>query len=85
MLSVIDETAAEQNDKIGFLRDKAQFPEVCSCRSAVEDCELDLADLLPKIARLIRVPRLEYKSLLNQGDYLIEVDAMRTDIPKVGC
>lgn len=84
MLQMIDATAAEQNDKIGFLRDKQKFPEVCACREAVEDRELDLADLLPKIARLIRVPRLEYKSIMNQGDYLIEVDALRTDIPKVG-
>ena len=81
---MIDATAAEQNDKIGFLRDKQKFPEVCACRAAVEDRQLDLADLLPKIARLIRVPRLEYKSIMNQGDYLIEVDALRTDIPKVG-
>ena len=83
LLQLIDESAAEQNDKVGFLRDKTKFPEVCACRAALEDCEFDLADLLPKIARLLRVPRLEYKSLMNQGDYLIELDALRTDIPKV--
>jgi len=39
--------------------------------------------LLPKLAKRLGVPRLEYKSLLNQGDFLIEVDAARTDVPKV--
>lgn len=83
LLRLIDVSAAEQNDKVGLLKDRDRFPEVHACRTALEDCELDLADLLPKIARLLRVPRLEYKTIMNQGDYLIEVDALRTDIPKV--
>jgi len=39
--------------------------------------------LLPKLAKTLGVGRLQYKSLLNQGDYLIEVDAARKDVPKV--
>ena len=30
----------------------------------------------------MRLPRLEYLSIVNQGDYMIEVPAERSDIPQ---
>lgn len=41
------------------------------------------AGLLPVLRRTLGLPRLDYVSVQNQGDYLIEVPADRTDVPKV--
>lgn len=83
MLSLIDEAAAAQNDRIGLVRCPERFPAVFSCRESLAGCENTLAGLLPAISKQMRLPRLEYKSIMNQGDYLIEVDADRKDIPRV--
>ena len=85
MLALIHASAAEKNDKVGLFKSRQRFPEVFERRAAVEDCEAALSGLLPQLAKALRVPRLEYKSLQNQGDFLIEVDSTRTDIPKVVC
>ena len=39
--------------------------------------------LLPVLRRTLRLPRLEYTSIMNQGDFLIEVPSDRKDIPRV--
>ena len=41
--------------------------------------------LLPVLRRTLRLPRLEYTSIMNQGDFLIEVPSDRKDIPRVCC
>ena len=41
------------------------------------------AALLPVLRKALRLPRLEYVSVQNQGDFLIEVPAERKDVPKV--
>lgn len=41
------------------------------------------AGLLPVLRRTLRLPRLEYTSIMNQGDFLIEVPSDREDIPRV--
>ena len=81
-LSCIHAPAAEQNDKVGLIRSRECFPDLARCRDGEAACQTHLTNLLPKLARQIGVPRLEYKSLLNQGDFLIEVNAARKDIPK---
>ena len=83
MLALIHASAAERNDKVGLFKSRQRFPEVFERRGAVNDCEAALSALLPQLAKALRVPRLEYKSVQNQGDFLIEVDATRTDVPKV--
>lgn len=83
MLSCIHSPAAEKNDKVGLITSRERFPELANCRDAEAECQAHLTGLLPKLAKRLGVPRLEYKSLLNQGDFLIEVDSGRTDIPKV--
>ena len=35
------------------------------------------------LRKVLRLPRLEYTSIMNQGDFLIEVPSDRTDIPRV--
>lgn len=42
-------------------------------------------NLLPKLRKILRLPRLEYRSIMNQGDFLIEVSSEREDIPRVSC
>lgn len=39
--------------------------------------------LLPALRKQLRLPRLEYVSIQNQGDWMIEVPADRRDIPPV--
>ncbi len=82
MLSQLDAAAAERNDKVDLFHNAERFPGVAERRAALGACKAALAELLPLLARRLRVPRLEYKSIMNQGDYLIEVDVDRTDIPK---
>ena len=41
------------------------------------------AGLLPVLRKTLRLPRLEYTSIMNQGDFLIEVPSDRNDIPRV--
>ncbi len=41
------------------------------------------ANLLPVLRKALRLPRLDYVSVQNQGDYLIEVPAERKDVPRV--
>lgn len=42
-----------------------------------------LQGLLPGLRKQLRLPRLEYVSVQNQGDWMIEVPADRRDIPSV--
>ena len=37
------------------------------------------------LRKTLRLPRLEYRSIMNQGDFLIEVPSEREDIPRVSC
>lgn len=41
------------------------------------------AKLLPVLRKTLGLPRLDYVSVQNQGDFLIEVPADRQDIPRV--
>ena len=57
----------------------------CCCCNAVQFNEqqlLHLQGLLPALRKQLRLPRLEYVSIVNQGDYMIEVPAERSDIPR---
>ena len=44
---------------------------------------LGMQALLPTLRKQLRLPRLDYVSIINQGDYMIEVPADRSDIPRV--
>ena len=44
-----------------------------------------LSGLLPVLRKQLGLPRLEYVSVQNQGDYLVEVPAERKDVPRVRC
>ena len=83
LLAVLHEAAAEQNDKLHLFADAERFPEVFRQAAAVTDTKDQLSGLLPVLRKQLRLPRLEYVSLVNQGDYLVEVPSDRRDIPKV--
>ena len=57
----------------------------CRCKEDVANAETALQDILRDLRRQLRLPSLEYKTVQNQGEYLIEVPAERTDVPKVCC
>lgn len=44
--------------------------------------EAHLQDLLPKLAAAAGVRSLSYVSIQNQGNYLLELPAARTDVPQ---
>lgn len=63
------------------------FPFLAGVFKLAADAEAaatHLDDLLPGLRRQLRLPRMAYVSLTNQGDYLVEVPAGRKDVPKVG-
>ncbi|KAK9810008.1 hypothetical protein WJX72_003290 [[Myrmecia] bisecta] len=82
MLAVVDEGAAMAGDKLGLFRSEARFPHVFACRAELAACEAGLQGQLPLLRKRLRLPRLEFVSITNQADYLIEVPAERTDVPK---
>lgn len=56
--------------------------QVFACSAAVSGAEAHLQELLPKLAASARVRSLSYVSIQNQGNYLVELPAARTDVPK---
>ncbi len=54
----------------------------CRCQRNVVAAEQHLQQLLPQLARTAGVRKLEYRSVQNQGDYLIELPAERKDVPR---
>lgn len=52
------------------------------------DCQAGLEALLPSLRRLLRLPRLAFTSVHNQGDFLVEVPADQAGVPQAchfGC
>ena len=58
---------------------------LCRCKEDVANAETALQDILKDLRRQLRLPSLDYKTVQNQGEYLIEVPTERTDVPKVRC
>ena len=58
---------------------------LCRCKEDVANAETALQDILKDLRRQLQLPSLEYKTVQNQGVYLIEVPTERTDVPKVRC
>ncbi|KAK9814927.1 hypothetical protein WJX73_002195 [Symbiochloris irregularis] len=81
MLSAVDEEAAHENDMVQLFRSEGRFPDVTRCRLEVDASKDALQALLPPLRKQLRMPRLEYVSVQNQGDWMIEVPADRRDIP----
>ncbi|CAL8467013.1 g6549 [Coccomyxa elongata] len=82
LLSVMDSEAASANNKIDLFISEERFPEVFEARQAVADADATLVNLLPVLRKALRLPRLDYVSVQNQGDFLIEVPAERKDVPR---
>ena len=83
MLAVLDAAAAEKNDKLQLFTCAERFPDVFTKAAALQEAKQELEDLLPGLRKLLRLPRLHFVTLANQGDYLVEVPAERRDVPKV--
>ncbi|KAI7838548.1 hypothetical protein COHA_007691 [Chlorella ohadii] len=73
MLGSLDLQAAEKNDKLHVLKDSERFPEMQRWRGEVAAAEKALADLLPSYRRQLQISSLQFMSLHNVGDYLVEV------------
>lgn len=52
-----------------------------ACKAAVSGAGAHLQELLPKLAAAAGVRALSYVSIQNQGNYLVELPAARTDVP----
>lgn len=53
------------------------------CQRDVSAAEANLQQVLLAMRKRLRLPRLEYVSIQNQADFLIEVPVEMTDVPKV--
>lgn len=53
------------------------------CQRGVSGAEAHLQQVLVAMRKLLRLPRLEYVSIQNQADFLIEVPVEMSDVPKV--
>ena len=53
------------------------------CQGDVTGAQENLHMVLLDMRKLLRLPRLEYVSIQNQADYLIEVPVEMTGVPKV--
>ena len=49
----------------------------------MHEAQADLEALIPALRKRLRMPRLEFVTVINQGDYLIEIPVERKDIPRV--
>lgn len=56
--------------------------QVFSCQAAVAAAEEHLQQLLPKLAATAGVASLSYTTIQNQGSYLVELPATRTNVPQ---
>ncbi|KAL0026611.1 hypothetical protein WJX77_010338 [Trebouxia sp. C0004] len=82
MLSMIDIGAAQLNDKINLFQNEVKFPEVFRCQRDVTAAQSNLQQILVAMRKVLHLPRLEYVSIQNQADFLIEVPVQVTDVPK---
>ena len=82
LLELLDEEAAAANDLQRLFQSADRFPTVFQRRRAVADCQAGLEALLPSLRRLLRLPRLAFTSVHNQGDFLVEVPADQAGIPQ---
>lgn len=55
------------------------------CQRGVSAAQANLQQVLVAMRKLLHLPRLEYVSIQNQADFLIEVPVEMSDVPKVGC
>lgn len=55
------------------------------CQRGVSAAQANLQQVLVAMRKLLRLPRLEYVSIQNQADFLIEVPVEMSDVPKVCC
>ncbi|GAB4814961.1 hypothetical protein N2152v2_002007 [Parachlorella kessleri] len=84
-LQRLDEEAAAANDLLPLLReaDPPPFPAVSRRRAELAAAEQHLQSLLPALARQLNVRSVEYISLQNQGDFLVEVPVeLAARVPK---
>lgn len=62
---------------------QARFPGVAAAREELADAHAALEGLLPEMRREVRQPRLQYTSVINQGDHMIELPVDFRGVPKV--
>ncbi|KAK9827992.1 hypothetical protein WJX81_005994 [Elliptochloris bilobata] len=82
MLGVLDEAAAMENDRVALFASEARFPGVADAREELAEAQAALEGLLPEMRRELRQPRLQYTSVVNQGDHMIELPVDFRGVPK---
>lgn len=73
---------ARKNALVDVFADEDGFQAVFSARAHLRECLQALDNLLPDLKSLLGMDRLEYKSVQNQGDFLIEVRKGHKGVPK---
>jgi len=73
IISSLDIDAAAAGDKLKLFADPVQFPDVEERRAAVVAVEIELDTLRPQLAQALNIKAVNYVSISNQGDYLVEI------------
>ena len=72
-LNCIDISAAAANKKTELFIDKLRFSDVMKRRSDIDSQLSALDQLRPDLAKQLHVKYINYVSIQNQGDYLVEI------------
>jgi len=73
IMSSLDVDAAAAGDKLKLFADPERFPDVEARRAAVIATEAELDTLRPQLAQILNIKAVNYVSIANQGDYLVEI------------
>lgn len=73
ILASLDVDAAAAGDKLKLFADPVRFPDVEERRAAVVAAETYLDTLRPQLAQTLNIKAVNYVSIANQGDYLVEI------------
>ena len=83
VLQVLDVEAARRNDKGKVFLCAGTFPKIHEHLRKIRGIRRDLLDLLPHFQNVLQLSRpIGYKSIQNQGDYLIELPEDFVGVPE---
>ncbi|GMH38216.1 hypothetical protein BSKO_06100 [Bryopsis sp. KO-2023] len=81
MLASIDVAKAKDNDSVEMFVREDRFPEVIGAKLRVRNAEKQLERILPQLAKQVRMCKLSYVSIQNQGHHLVELPKGHKQVP----
>jgi DNA mismatch repair protein MSH3 len=73
IIASLNVDAAASGDKLNMFSDAVRFADVEEKKAAVVAVETELDNLRPQLAQILNLKAVNYVSIANQGDYLVEI------------